>query len=496
MKKYIHILLLFLVLTAAFIVRFYKFSAPIADWHSWRQADTSSVSRIFVQNGFDLLHPRFHDLSNVASGKDNPNGYRFVEFPIYNVFQAGAYSVFGQLTLEEWGRLVTILAAVISTFLLYAIVSNHAERSVALASAFFFALLPYNIFYGRVILPDPLMVTFTLGGIYFFDRWICEDTKFKNQSAKPKIRVQNVLFFSLSLISIATALLLKPFAIFFFLPIVALLYQEYGLGFLKKWQPYLFAIAAITPLVLWRWWMLQFPEGIPANDWLFNGGNMRFKGAFFYWIFADHIGKQILGYVGYGLFLIGVLALSSALFVKQKKARIFFLSFLLSTLLYFFVVARGNIQHDYYQIPIIPSLAIFLGFGATFLIKPIPQINRITSYLILSFFVFFMFFFGWYHIRDLFNINNPNIIIAGEMVDKLTPKNAKIITFYGGDTSFLYQTKRSGWSSLERSLPEMITIGADYLAIVDPTEKDQEGLGKEYPVVASDEKYLILKLHK
>lgn len=240
--------------------------------------------------------------------------------------------------------------------------------------------------------------------------------------------------------------------------------------------------------------MLQFPEGIPVNDWLFNGGNIRFKGAFFYWVFADHIGKQILGYVGYGLVLLGALTVWSSLFVKHRKDTIFFVSFLLATLLYLFVVARGNVQHDYYQIPIVPTLSIFLGFGAVFLLRPLSHLSRIGSYGVLLFSVLFSLFFSWYHVRDLFNINNPNIVIAGAMVDRLTPENAKVITFYDGDTSFLYQTKRSGWASMQQSLPEMIALGAEYVAIVNPTENDLEGLGTEYPVIASDPKYLILKL--
>lgn len=483
MKK--HVLLLLLILLVAFSVRLYKFSAPIADWHSWRQSDTSSVSRMFVREGFDLLHPRFQDLSNVPSGKDNPEGYRFVEFPIYNVFQAGLSSIFTFFTLEEWGRIVTILGAVLSTLLLYALVSRHATQGVGLWSAFFFALLPYNIYYGRVILPDPLMVTATLGAVYFFDVWSDKDEKRK---------AKNVLFIIIALICSSAALLLKPFAVFFLLPIMALSYQKYGSRMFKKWQLYIFALLTILPLLLWRWWMLQYPEGIPVNDWLFNGGNIRFKGAFFYWVFADHIGRLILGYVGYGLFAVGILAVASAFFVKQKKELLFFLSFLFATLLYLFIVARGNVQHDYYQIPIVPTLAIFLGFGAAFLYKPIQQLSKIAARIILVAFVVFTFFFSWYHIRDFFNINNPNIVIAGQVTDKLTPKNAKVLTFYDGDTSFLYQTNRRGWASLEKPLPEMITMGADYLVIVNPTQKDLEGLGKEYMIVASDPKFLLLKL--
>src|SRR2546430_13899902 len=110
MKKF-EILFVTLVLLGAFIVRLHGFNNPVADWHSWRQADTSAVSRNFIKYGFDLLHPRYDDLSNVASGKDNPQGYRFVEFPIYNFAQAGFFKLFGIFTLEEWGRLVSIFSS-------------------------------------------------------------------------------------------------------------------------------------------------------------------------------------------------------------------------------------------------------------------------------------------------------------------------------------------------------------------------------------------------
>ena len=102
--KILEIGFLILIFLLGFVVRLYRFNGPVADWHSWRQADTSSVSRNFVNKGFDLLHPTYQDLSNVPSGLDNPNGYRFVEFPIYNVLQAGGYEIFPKLTLEEWGR--------------------------------------------------------------------------------------------------------------------------------------------------------------------------------------------------------------------------------------------------------------------------------------------------------------------------------------------------------------------------------------------------------
>jgi len=48
MKKF-GIYLIFLLFLFAFIARLYRITNPIADWHAWRQADTSAVSKKFVQ---------------------------------------------------------------------------------------------------------------------------------------------------------------------------------------------------------------------------------------------------------------------------------------------------------------------------------------------------------------------------------------------------------------------------------------------------------------
>lgn len=54
-------ILITIVLILGLFLRLYRLDSPVADWHSHRQADTASVTRIFSQNGIDLLHPRYHD---------------------------------------------------------------------------------------------------------------------------------------------------------------------------------------------------------------------------------------------------------------------------------------------------------------------------------------------------------------------------------------------------------------------------------------------------
>lgn len=477
MDNKIQIVLLVLILLFGFTARLYRFSNPIADWFSWRQVDTSAVSRNFIKTGFDVFHPRYDDISNIQTGYDNPNGYRFLEFPIFNIFQAGFYKLFDYFTLEEWGRLVTIMSSLLSIVFLYLLGKRYANWIVGLSAALFFAIAPYSIYYGRVILPDPMMAMAVLGGIYFFDLGIG-----KNE----KLKYKNYILLCISIIFISVSLLLKPYAVFFTLPFFYIAWKRFGIGLFKQWQLWVFLITSVFPLILWRLWESHYPEGIASYIWLFNGGNIRFTGAYFYWIFAERISKLILAYWGLPIVLLG--------FLGRRKNLGFFLSFALSSLIYLIIIARGNVQHDYYQILIVPTLALLFGLGADFLLKASQTIlNKFTSYLLLTVCLLFMSAFGWYQVRDYFNINNPAIITAGQYVDKTVPKDAKVIAPLDGDTTFLYYTNRKGWPAYEKDPAELIKKGADYLVLLHPSQADFTRFNN-YRIVKKTREFVLFNL--
>jgi 4-amino-4-deoxy-L-arabinose transferase-like glycosyltransferase len=468
-------ILLFIILFIGFVLRLYRFDGPLADWHSWRQAETSMVSRNFVNDGFDLLHPRMDNISNVQSGGamvDNPHGYFFVEFPLYNAAQAGLFKLFGIFTLEAWGRLVSIFASTLAALFLYLIVSRHSNKTLGLLSAAFYAFIPFNIYYGRIILPDSSMVMAILGGIYFFDRWIEQN--------------KNLLFFVLALLFTTSALLLKPVAVFFVLPMLYLAWKKFGWKIVINWQLWLFAIVSVAPLIWWRMWMLQFPEGIPHSQWLLNGNGIRFRPSFFRWILYERLTKLLLGYMGIGIFLYGLWS------VRKIKEWMFFVSFLLSSLIYVCVVATGSVQHDYYQIPVMPGVAIFCAFGSYYLyqwtVKKLPIGKMVVIVLIIG-----GYYFSLMQVRDFFNINNRSMIAAGEAVDRLIPKDAMVIANLEGDSTFLYHTKRKGWASFQNDMPTMIQKGASYLVLLNPTEQDH-AFAKDYKIVSETKEYILFDL--
>lgn len=471
----IEFLILVIILVVAFILRLYKIDSPLADWHSWRQADTSSVSRNFLKYGFDFLHPRFDDLSNIPSGRENPEGYRMVEFPIYNLLQAAAARTFPQKSLEWWGRMVSLLVSLASLVTLYLIVRQYSNARIATLSAFFFAVLPFNIYYSRVVLPEPMAVLMMLLTIYFFGKWL--------NAVK-----HSWIYYSLSFIAAALALLLKPFTIFFFFPLFWLAWRKWQFGLFKKPSLYLFVFLTILPFILWRIWIAQYPEGIPNYIWLLNEANIRFKGAFFRWIFGERIGKLILGFYGLPIFVLGILS------PQEKKENWFFHFWLVGMLFYFSVVASGNVHHDYYQILVIPTICIFLAKGANLLLFS-SFFNKTLSWMMLLVSCFFMLAFSWYGVRGFFNINHPEIVKAGMMADLLIPKSAKVIAPYNGDTAFLYQINRPGWPIIndEISADYLISRGATHYVSVNFDPQTQR-LMEAYKILKQTDNFVILDL--
>ncbi len=478
-KNILKSILLVGILLGAFVIRLYRIDNPVADWHAWRQADTAAVAKIYAQEGIDLTLPRYYDISNIQSGQDNPNGYRLVELPLYQASAVLLSTLTQMFTLEIWLRVVTVTATVFGIFFLQRLVKNNIGETESYVAAAIYAFLPFSIFYGRVILPDPNMVAATLAGLYFFDKWIKSDHK--------KEIFRHITYGLLALLFTSVALLIKPVAAFFIPVFIALLYQNQGFNFLKNWKVYLFAFLVVIPLGVWRWWIGHYPEGIPAASWLLDGG-IRFKGAFFYWIFGERLSKLMLGYFGVFLLLLG------ALKKEKDQGIILAYGFLISSLLYVTVLARGNVQHDYYQIILLPTIAVLMSRGVTFLLSLKGQLNRAVAYILILTTFSFTFFLSWYYVRDYFNINNPTLVQAGQAADKVLPKDAKVIAPLDGDTTLLYYINRKGWPAFQASTEELIQKGATHLILLNPQEKDRTELKEKYDVLLEENGYILVTL--
>lgn len=443
-------LILIVMLVLGFAVRLYKIDNPVADWHSWRQADTAAVSRNYVSNGINLFYPYYDDVSSIQSGLDNPTGIRMVEFPIYNAIHAFLYNTFGNFTLEKWGRLLTAFISILTAVFLYLLGKKHYSSRIGLLAAFFFLFLPFNIYFSRVILPDPLGVLFAVSGLYFFG-------------------INNFI----SAVLFALAFLQKPYLGVYLFPLIP--------EFIKKEnikKTILFGFLAFTPFVLWRYWTNMHPEGIPFFEWAFNGDRIRFHPSFFRWLLGERLGILILGTWGLIPFGVGLL---------RKLKNKFSLYLILSMFAYMTIVATANVRHDYYQILIIPAISLVLALGTSKLLK----ISKILLFISLI----TMFLISWDRIKPFYQVNHYEMITIGKVVDELLPKDAKIILPYNGDTAFLYQTKRKGWPAVDDSIDNLIERGADYYVSNNLGSTDTINFSKRFKTVLKTDQYIILDLH-
>lgn len=481
------IIIVSLIIILGLFLRLYKFDSPIADWHSFRQVDTISVTQIYSQEGFDFFHPRYFDVSSTQSGVDNPQGLRMVEAPIYNAISLAFHNIFRQ-NIESSSRLVSIIFSLGSGLLIFLFVYNTTTQFLpSLFALFMFIVLPFNVYYSRTTLPEPTAVFFMMMSLYLFSK--------------------NIYFSALSL---SLSVLIKPYTAIILFPTFLSLIYIYKSNFILNrnfYKPIIFGIISLVPFILWRIWISQFPEGIPVSNWLLNNGNtttfpnwyhgfdlsflnklIAFRPHWWYWLFQDRLGNLILG-------VYGIIPIFLGITYQRKHSQTLSISLLLGIVLYFIVIAQGNIQHDYYQVLIIPSLSILSGLGY-FYIYQIVLKNSLLKYISIVLIFSLSIFFSYERVIEYYKINNPNIINAGKKVDQITPKNSIIVAPYNGDTALLYQTNRFGYPIQVYDFESIKILFPQKPIYLISTSFDDytNNLIKKFPVLYKDVNFVILKV--
>lgn len=519
------------ILLVALVVRLFAVTNPVLDWHAFRQADTAMVTRHYVQHGIDLLTPKYDDIGNVASGLDNPEGYRMVELPIVNAVIASVVKITG-IDLVLASRLFSILASLGSVYLVYLLVTKISGRQIGLSAALAMSILPFNIYYSRVILPEPYLVLGMLGGLTAWWYYL-EQRQWR--------------YLMLTIISLSFALLMKPFAIFIYPVIAVMAWFTWGWRMFTRWECYALG-TTLLPLAWWRWWIERYPAGIPASDWLFNSTDIRFKPSWFKWLFFERIGRLMLGWTG--------VTLAAGIFFKgTNKEQWIYGVWWGGMIVYLLVIASGNVRHDYYQAMLAPIVAITVGkgcyelysslkkgiqikhigilscvgllfalYGLTFvlgiqgsgfhperiqnewlistlsigllicycwLVRGQPLSQKLAASLVAAL-IFLSLVFSGSYIWDYYKIHHWEYLQVAEAVQPFLPNNAKVIAPADGDTMFLYQLNRQGWA-MGTDIEEKITKGATHYLSTTHDNIVQD-LSERYTVISKTNAYTLIDL--
>lgn len=156
----------------------------------------------------------------------------------------------------------------------------------------------------------------------------------------------------------------------------------------------------------------------PFNTWYFGtlAQRLDFNN---YMIILKRISKEMLSVIGILFLVSGFLA-----FVKKRMGTFFYI-WLLSVLCSIMLIFNLNVVHNFYQLPLVPILAIFCGAGATYLIEFFKNkrvILTVIAILVSSYFVMSCFM-----TVKLFRKEN-NLLEVGQFINKTVERNAMIAT--------------------------------------------------------------------
>ena len=210
------------------LLRLHGIHDPILDHPNWRQGDTASIARNFATLNYNILYPQ-------TNYDGPPPNYVELELQIVPFAAATLYKLFG--VHEIFGRLIT-LAFSLGTIAVVGLFARwlFASTVAGVTAAFFYAIFPGSVYYGRTFTPDTAMVFFLTAALYVTTRLIVEDELFQQRSLARATALLTVAY------------LAKPVAVAGILAVIAALWERIRAG--RTIRPTAIAVLLAVPLII------------------------------------------------------------------------------------------------------------------------------------------------------------------------------------------------------------------------------------------------------
>ncbi len=338
--RLVRILLVAFFVLVGFGTRLIDISDPPLDFAATRQLHSLILARGYYYE-MDLPATQALPEAQRAFGIQEGTDEVIVEPTILEHLTALTYAVAGRENFEI-PRVYSSLFWVLGGIPLFLLARKLMSTNGAVAALALYELLPFGVIAGRSIQPDPLMISLMITALYFQFRWSEKDT------------VGSALLAS---IFTGLAILVKATAVFFVgIPFIGFVLLGGFKKAVRNWRVYMMAAISLLPGLLYN--VLSATVGG-------NSGSL-FGSRFFPALYSDPkwflnwfmMAKSVVDYIP---LIMAVLAFF--LFIK-KEGRVLYGCLWIGYLLQGFVFAYHIYTHNYYQLPIIPMVA--LGFGLFF----------------------------------------------------------------------------------------------------------------------------------
>ena len=278
-----------------------------------------------------------------------------IEPTVIETITALTYRVVGE---QLWiARVYSSVFWVLAGVLLFLLAAEISGPSGAFIALLFYLFLPYGVIASRTFQPDPLMIALIVSGAWASFHWA------NNRQASGRswkwVLIAGILN--------GLALFVKNVAVFPLAFALAALALEHGLlKSLKDKQTWALAGISVLPTAIYTLYGLLGP-GFLGQQFAFRFFPQLWPDPAFYlrWI------GQIDGVTGFGALIAGV----AGIFVARRRGMAFLTGLWLGYIAYGMTFAYHISTHDYYQLPLIPIVAISLAPLAETLFETVTRLR-------------------------------------------------------------------------------------------------------------------------
>lgn len=465
------------IVVLAIAFRLYRIDVPFVDAHSWRQVTNVDIARLWAEGPINLLYP------SVSWG--GPDGRVGLEFPLLHLLIALGWRVFG--AVDAVGRLVPAAFSVLTVWFTYRLGARLFGVPVGRGAAFLMAVSPSVVYFGRTPLSDVLMLCGSVGAVLGYLAYAQDG------------RRQDAVWGALAL---ALAGLTK-------LPAVLVLGPALWTGLSTKGLKRTLAdpwyvsstMAAVGAIGVWYLHADQIYLETGLTQAIFRPSGTypaeigQYSGIFTtvsHWTTSDLLSWQTareLIFRYWTLHLTPLFSLSVMLgFVQWQwplRTRSVVDIWALAALSLVVVSLRGQLPHEFHQLPTMPPLALYFGMGAAplFALRGSWGAWRYGAAVAVALVLTGAAVHGFKHsgvVEHLYRVDNMNdaLINAGNVIGQHTPADALVATieydrFGTNSPMLLYYSHRKGWSfdATSISVPVIEHLrdryGVRYVALTD-----------------------------
>lgn len=398
-----------LILLFIFFTRLpYLSNSPFELGESWRQSDTESMARNFVEERFHILFPQLN-----YDGA--PPNYVQLEFQITTFLIAILYKLFG--FHYELARIVPILFFVGSSYYLYLIAKKYYSTEIAWMSMLLYSLFPLNVYFSRAIMPESAALIFYIGAFYYFCEWIDKEKNWQ-------VIVASVMT--------ALAIAVKTPTIFIGIPMLIMSIVKFKKKIFTTWQLYLFAtISLIVPFIYFKWL-----ETVAQFTFVSSIGTKHIIPQFATAIFTEQAREFFQTHLPQSFTMIALVLAIIGMFIINWKTEYPIGVWMLAIILEVITIV-AVIRFNYYLVFISPVMAIIASKALAICLRwkygvlPIVVILTIISYM------------SYQEVQPKFE-EKTSLLKQAQFVKQYTDKDDLIVvgTF---SPELLNASERKGW---------------------------------------------------